>query len=50
MNPKLAALIDAGELDLDDEKQREMYLKAWTAGNFSPVPPEVPCGPVRRDS
>ena len=49
VNPRLAALIESGELDLDDPRQYEMWMKTWARGEFSPVRPEVPAGPARRD-
>jgi hypothetical protein len=45
---KLAELLESGELDWDDERQREAYLRAWAAGVFSPNRPEAPWMPVRR--
>ena len=48
MNPRLAALLESGELDWDNLKHREAYLRAFTAGAFSAHPPPVPRGPVVR--
>lgn len=42
VNPKLAALLESGEFDWDNEKHREAYLRAFTAGAFSAHPPDEP--------
>jgi hypothetical protein len=34
MNQKLHQLIAMGELDWDDERHREAYLKAWVKGEL----------------
>ena len=39
VHPVLLELLEKDELDWDDHQQREMYLRAWVAGNvprFSP--------------
>jgi hypothetical protein len=38
VNPRLAALIESGGFDWDNEKHREAYLRAWTAGTAPPPP------------
>ena len=48
VSERLRALLESGELDWDNPRQREAYLKAWAAGAFSPSKPEVPRMPVRR--
>lgn len=40
MNPGLARLLDAGELDWHDPRHREAYLREWVRGAFSPVKTE----------
>ena len=46
--PKLAELLEDGTLDWDSPHHREAYLRAFTAGAFSPHPPEVPRVAVTR--
>ena len=29
MNPRLMALLESGDLDWDDPRHREMYLRTW---------------------
>jgi len=41
VNPKLAALIDSGQFDWDNDKHREAYLRAWVNGT-APPPPKRP--------
>ena len=36
MNPRLAALIDSGQFDWDNDKHREAYLRAWVNGAAPP--------------
>lgn len=48
VNEKLADLLERDELDMDNERHREMYLSTWAAGAFSPQQPETPRGPVIR--
>lgn len=36
VNGKLAALADSGDLDWDDERHREAYLRAWVTGAAPP--------------
>jgi hypothetical protein len=33
VHPRLRELLENDELDWDDERHREMYLKAWIAGS-----------------
>ena len=48
MNPRLAALIDSGQFDWDNDKHREAYLRAWVCGIAPPPPkraePDPPAG------
>ena len=46
VNPRLAELIESGELDLEDERQREMWLRTWASWEFSAYKPDVPQGPA----
>jgi hypothetical protein len=48
VNPRLAELLESGELDFEDPRHREAYLKAWAAGAFSPVKAPAPRIAVRR--
>lgn len=48
MSPKLAALLESGQLDWDNPRHREVYLRAWAQGAFSPHPPQVPQVAVTR--
>jgi hypothetical protein len=41
VNLRLAALIESGQFDWDNEKHREAYLKAWINGT-APAPPKRP--------
>jgi hypothetical protein len=34
LNPRLLALIDSGELDWDNPRHREAYLRAWVNGEL----------------
>ncbi len=38
VNPKLAELLERDELDWDNEKHREAYLRAWVNGEVNPSP------------
>ena len=38
MNPRLRDLLERGELDWDDPRHREMYLRAWLSGSVKPYP------------
>lgn len=38
VNGRLAALVESGDLDWDDLRHREAYLRAWVTGT-EPVPP-----------
>ncbi len=43
VNPGLAALVESGELDWDNPRHREAYLRAWVNGT-APAPRERPEG------
>ena len=34
LNPRLAALLESGELDWDNPRHREAYLRAWIKGDL----------------
>lgn len=34
VHPELARLLESGEFDWDDLRQREAYLRAWLGGAF----------------
>jgi hypothetical protein len=38
VHPRLLELIERGELDWDNEKHREAYLRAWVNGTAPPPP------------
>ena len=40
VNPRLAALIDSGQFDWENDKHREAYLRAWVNGTAPPPRPE----------
>ena len=33
LNPRLLELLESGELDWDDPRHREAYLRAWVRGD-----------------
>jgi hypothetical protein len=37
-SPRLLGLLERNELDWDDEKHREAYLRAWVNGAVKPYP------------
>ena len=43
MNPRLAALLDSGQFDWENDKHREAYLRAWVNG-AAPKPVRDPQG------
>ena len=48
VNPRLAELLESGEIDFENPRHREAYLKAWAAGAFSPARAGIPRIAVRR--
>ena len=48
VNPRLAELLESGELDFENPRHREVFLKAWASGAFSPVKAGPPRIAVRR--
>jgi len=41
LNPRLARLLRDGELDWDNPRHREAYLKAWVKGDVKPYSVQV---------
>jgi hypothetical protein len=37
-NPRLLELLERDELDWDDQRHREAYLRAWVNGDLKPCP------------
>ena len=44
VHPKLAGLLESGELDWDNPRHREAYLRAWVNGELPP-PSQTEPGP-----
>lgn len=38
-SPRLLALIESGQLDWDNPRHREAYLRAWAKGDLKPYAP-----------